>query len=286
MSQSPIAWREVRARLVRDLDTAGIEDAAREVRWLACHVLETDASGLLLRENLTAQELARLEQAVERRCAREPAAFITGDAGFWTLSLAVSRETLIPRADSEALIEALLQMRPDRASVRSVLDLGTGTGCLLLAALSEYQEAIGIGVDLSPDAAVLAMRNARANGLDKRCACFAGSWDTALDARFDVVLSNPPYIPRADLAGLMPEVRQYEPGRALDGGVDGLDAYRVIVSRLPDLLVPGGCAILEMGIGQIDQVSALARGQGLAERGRWQDLGGIARALVLEAPDA
>ncbi|MDP3315278.1 MAG: HemK/PrmC family methyltransferase, partial [Devosia sp.] len=159
--------------------------------------------------------------------------------------------------------------------------LGTGTGCLLLAVLAERPDAWGVGIDLSPAAAALASRNARANALAGRAAFLAGDWATALAGRFDLVLSNPPYIPTADMAGLMPEVAAHEPARALDGGTDGLDAYRRITAALPELLAPGGMAVLELGIGQDASVPALAQAAGLRTVALRPDLGGVPRALVL-----
>jgi len=261
------------------LAAAGIEAPAREARMLLLHALGRPAGTLLDRtEQVAAPALPAL---LARRAAREPMAQILGRQGFWTLDLEVSRDTLIPRADTEALVEAALAALPDRAAPLRVLDLGTGTGCLLLAVLSEFPHATGIGADLAPAAAALARRNAAANGLAGRAAFLAGHWAEALAARFDLVLSNPPYIPHADLAGLMPEVVAHEPARALDGGADGLVAYRAIIADLPRLLAPGGLAVLELGLGQHDTVPALARAGGLAIRALRPDLGGIPRALVL-----
>ncbi|GBQ68659.1 modification methylase HemK [Ameyamaea chiangmaiensis NBRC 103196] len=267
------------------LSAAGIDESVREARLLMSLALETDLGGLLRRapdEVLTGPEATRFSSVLTRRRAREPLAFIAGEAGFWTLTLSVTPDTLIPRADSETLIEALCDARPGRAAVRSILDLGTGTGCLLLAALHEFPFAQGVGVDLSPGAAALARRNAERNALDGRAVFLAGSWDTALAGRFDVILSNPPYIPHADLRALMPEVVAYEPARALDGGDDGLDAYRALAALLPARLNPGGVAVLEIGIGQDTEVCALATAAGLTVREVRTDLGGIARAVVLE----
>lgn len=265
------------------LEQAGVEDARREARLLLCWATGRDLGGLLSLDDVEPAQELRFAEALKRRLEREPLAFITGETGFWTLDLETGRDTLIPRADSEALIEALLDVCPDRNEPISILDLGTGTGCLLLAALSEYPQARGVGVDLSPQAAALARRNAIRTGLRKRSVFLAGSWADALNARFDVVLSNPPYIETGDLAGLMPEVLQYEPARALDGGTDGLDAYRILCAALPTLLVPGGYGILEMGIGQIDAVSALGVSSGLRDVAHRADLGGIERALVLQS---
>ncbi len=168
--------------------------------------------------------------------------------------------------------------------MRRILDLGTGTGCLLLAALTEFPAAFGVGVDRVPDAAALAGRNARATGLAGRCAMVCADWAAPLAGRFDLVLSNPPYIESETIAGLMPEVALHEPRSALDGGADGLDAYRALLAALPDLLAPGGVAVLELGVGQADRVAALACAAGFRAPALRHDLGGIARAAVLTFP--
>lgn len=213
-----------------------------------------------------------------RRAAREPLAYIVGWQEFWSLRLAVSPATLIPRADTETLIEAAFAARP--AGVSRVLDLGTGTGALLLAALTEYPGAWGLGVDRDPAAAALARHNAVALGLSHRASIVCGNWADAVATGFDLILSNPPYIPASDIAGLMPEVARYEPGAALDGGPDGLAAYRTIIADLSRLLRPGGLAVLELGIGQRDAVAALAAPIGRVASRR--DLAGIERALLIE----
>ncbi|OAG72686.1 N5-glutamine S-adenosyl-L-methionine-dependent methyltransferase [Gluconobacter japonicus] len=267
------------------LQKAGLEDPRREARLLLGWAMDRDPAGLFSLTTVPEDDAIRFKQAVMRRAAREPLAFIVGETGFWTLDFHTTPDTLIPRGDSEALIEALLAVRPDHAAPLRMLDLGTGTGCLLLSALSEYPQAWGVGVDLSAGAAALAHRNAIRNGLQGRSCFLAGNWDSALAGTFDVVISNPPYIESADVPDLMPEVSQYEPARALDGGQDGLDAYRLLCQALPSRLVPGGHAILEMGVGQIDAVSAIGRANGLREVARQNDLGGIARALVLQWPE-
>ncbi len=262
------------------LSAAGVESPRLEARLLLAHAagLQQEA---LLRDRDAPVEMEPYVVLLARRAAREPLALITGWQEFWSLPFAVSADTLIPRADSETLIEAALMARPDRAGTRSILDLGTGTGCLLLAALTEYPAAWGIGVDLSPGAAALARRNAAALGLSSRAAMLCAHWDDALHARFDLILSNPPYIPGADIAGLMPEVALHEPRRALDGGPDGLDAYRDLLRHMPALLQPGGTAVLELGAGQAAAVSGLAEGWTVALR---RDLAGIERAIVLHQP--
>ncbi len=267
------------------LADAEVESPAREARLLLAHALGASLSDLL-RDRNSVVDAAGFAVLLARRAAREPMALIVGRQGFWTLDLAVSPDTLVPRADSEALVEAALLHRPDRAEVRRVLDLGTGTGCLLLAALSEFPGAWGLGVELSPDAARLARDNARACGLGRRTAILCASWDDAIRpgaGGFDLVLCNPPYIASAEVAGLMPEVALHEPRRALDGGADGLGCYRRVVAALPGLLAPGGVAVLELGAGQGGAVRALAAGAGLSHLGTRDDLGGVPRALVLAA---
>ena len=259
------------------LRAAGIDNPRLEARLLLGHALGITQEALLADPGHAVPD--HFAALLARRVAREPLAFILGRQEFWSLSFAVSPATLIPRADSETLIEAALAAFPDRTVVRRILDLGTGTGCLLLAALTEFPEASGTGVDLSPDAAALANDNALALGLANRAAMLVGSWADALDGHFDLILSNPPYITTPDLATLMPEVIAHEPARALDGGADGLVAYRRIIADLPRLLAPGGVAVLELGIGQDEAVAALARAGGFLADTR-RDLAEIPRALV------
>ena len=266
------------------LAAAGLTQPRREARLLLAHAAGLDPAALL-RELHAALPAPGFDALVERRAAREPLAYIIGRQPFWTLDLLVSPATLIPRADSETLIQAALAAFPGR-DARRMLDLGTGTGCLLLAALSEFPAAFGVGVDRSPAAAALARRNAERTGLANRAAMLCGDWAAPLRARFDLVLSNPPYIERAAIPALMPEVARHEPALALDGGADGLDAYRVILTALQGLLMPGGVAIFEVGAGQAGAVAALARAEGLLPGAPLADLAGVDRALPvrLEKP--
>lgn len=264
------------------LRAAGIEQPRLEARWLLAHVLGCREEDLLRdpRAPVPAEKGVAFAGLLKRRAAREPLAHLVGHVGFWTLDLAVSDATLVPRPDTEAVVEAALAAFADRARIGRVLDLGTGTGALLLAVLSECPCAWGVGVDVSPAAAALAARNAEANGLADRAAFLAGDWDAALAGRFDLVLSNPPYIESAAIAGLMPEVALHEPRRALDGGADGLDAYRLILRRASALLAAGGRLALEIGIGQRAGVEAIGRREGLALLAAGRDLGDVERALV------
>ncbi len=262
------------------LRAAAIENPRMEARWLLGHAMGATPETLLRdpRVRVPAEAAPAFTAMLARRVLREPLAYIIGSAGFWGLEFAVSPATLIPRADSETLVEVALEQAP---GARRVLDLGTGTGCLLLAVLSELPDAHGIGVDINPGAAALAQRNATALGLPARM--LAADWGAPLKARFDLILSNPPYIEAGAIGGLMPEVAAHEPAAALDGGADGLDGYRAIITGLHGLLAPGGLAVLELGQGQAPAVEALTRARGLTWRGTRPDLNGIARAAMVSA---
>ncbi|MGA3402621.1 MAG: peptide chain release factor N(5)-glutamine methyltransferase [Acetobacteraceae bacterium] len=262
------------------LRAAGIDNPRLEARRLLAHALGLPVAALL-RDPHASADTAGYDALLTRRAAHEPLAYVIGRREFWSLDFAVSPATLIPRPESETLIEAALAAFARRAPPRRILDLGTGTGCLLLAALHEFPGAFGIGTDRSPAAARLAAANAAALGLADRAAFLCGDWAAPLAARFDLVLCNPPYIPTSEIDGLMPEVARHEPHGALDGGADGLAAYRCIVAFLPALLQPDGVAVLELGIGQAPAVAALAAESGLAATTR-PDLAGIARAVVLQ----
>jgi release factor glutamine methyltransferase len=272
-------------RAGQHLRAAAIEGPRLEARLLLAHVLSCRVEDLLRDPRAVAVREAarRFAGLVARRVAHEPLAYILGEQEFWSLPFAVSPATLIPRADSETLVEAVLEAFPDRTAPLRVLDLGTGTGCLLLATLSEFPRASGLGLDRNPEAAALARGNARRLGLAGRANFLVADWAAPVAARFDLVLSNPPYIEAGAIPGLMPEVAGHEPVSALDGGADGLDAYRAIIAQLPRLLTPGGLAVLELGTGQAPAVKALAVAAGLDHRGTRNDLGGISRALLLAA---
>ncbi|WP_048850731.1 peptide chain release factor N(5)-glutamine methyltransferase [Komagataeibacter europaeus] len=282
MTPTPANLRHLLSDATTRLRAAGIEAPQREARLLAAHAAGTDLAGLLRIDTLPPADHATFMQILQRRLHHEPMAHITGHTGFWSLDVAVSPATLIPRADTETLVEAVLDHLPDRNAPLRVLDIGTGTGCLLLAVLAEYPQATGIGTDINPDAARLATRNAARNGLAARCDMLCCNWADGITGPFDLILSNPPYIPHADLKDLMPEVVRHEPARALDGGADGLVAYRALAAILPGLLAPGGIAVLELGIGQDHSVPALMHEGGLRILEIRPDLGKIGRALVMK----
>jgi release factor glutamine methyltransferase len=225
---------------------------------------------------LSTEQLAAVEALVIRRERREPIAYILGRKAFWNIELAVGPEVLIPRPETELLVETALDLLPPNAPAR-VLDLGVGSGAILLSVLAERQSAVGVGIDKSASALETAATNAAALHLDGRVSFREGHWTA--DGRFDLVLSNPPYIRSGDLAALAPELH-YEPRMALDGGEDGLDAYRAITCALPGLLGPNGAFALEVGEGQADAVAEMAEAIGLTLMPHRRDLQGIARVLA------
>lgn len=256
------------------LKRAGVADFTFEAR-----ILIEDLAGD--GDRIDEAAAARLSDALARRLAGEPLWRILGAREFWGLTFSLSPGTLEPRPDSETLIEATLSHLAARRHDRlRLLDLGTGTGCLLIATLREFPEATGLGIDLSSDAVATATGNAVSNGVGERAAFHQGNWTAGIDERFDLILSNPPYIGRAEIAGLDKNVREHDPLLALDGGPDGLDAYRALAAALPGHLKPGGLAILEIGAGQEEAVVALMRQAGLRHLDSRRDLGGHIRALV------
>lgn len=228
----------------------------------------------------SAGQMAQLMHYVQRRLASEPAAYILGRKEFWSLDFRVSPDVLIPRPDSETLIHYALDLLPDRDRPYAVLDLGTGSGCLLLAFLHERPNALGLGIDASPAALVIAQQNAETLGMTRRAQFRLGDWAQGAPYRFDLVLCNPPYIAEGERETLAPEVRDYEPERALFAGPDGLAAYARIVPQLSSILAPDGVAIFETGRGQAEAVATLCAAQGLEVIGIRADSGGILRSVA------
>ena len=255
---------------------AEISDTPRlDAELLMAHALAMSREAMLL-DALDAPVPAVFEELLVRRVAHEPVAYITGQRDFWTISLAVAPGVLIPRPDSETLIEAAVD-HFGQEGPRTVLDLGTGSGALLLAALTEWPDARGLGIDASAEALAIASGNAARLGLASRARFAIGDWGEGIAERFDLVLCNPPYVETGTV--LAPDVSDHEPATALFAGADGLDAYRRLVPQLPGLLSPGGMIALEIGATQADAVSALFLKAGLAPAVR-QDLGGRDRAIV------
>jgi release factor glutamine methyltransferase len=264
------------------LSTAGCSEARRCARRLIASALGVGSFELLVRldREIAEREARHIRWLVSRTLQCEPSSRVLGRREFWGLEFGLSTDTLDPRPDSEAVVEAVLRRIPARDARLRLLDLGTGTGCLLLSLLSELPQATGVAIDLVIGAATTARMNAAALGLASRAWFCVGDWGKALSARFPVVVFNPPYIAHAGFAELPRAVRGYDPRCALDGGVDGLEAYRAIGADLPGLLTPDGIFVTEVGIGQVDAVSALLSRAGLAIDGVEQDFAGVARCVV------
>jgi release factor glutamine methyltransferase len=246
--------------LTARLLAAGFEDVALDARILMEGALGLDAASIDQRAQIGSAALEKLETFAARRLAGEPVWRILGEREFWGLPFRLSPATLEPRPDSETLIEAALAALKDRRNEPlAILDLGTGTGCLLIALLSEFRAARGVGVDLSDEACVTAMGNAALNGVGNRASILQGDWTRGLPQRFDLIVSNPPYIPTAEIATLSIGVREHDPLLALDGGDDGLACYRALATALPHALAPNGLAVIEIGAGQGPDVNTSAR---------------------------
>ena len=266
------------------LREAGVESPRSEARLLLADAMgvprEDIISGAVTPD---AAALERFRDSVTRRCAREPFAYIVGRREFFSLDFAVGKGVLIPRPESELLVEEALRRFPRGDENLRVLDLGTGTGCLLLAFLAQRPEAEGLGTDLSEAALGYARRNAKQLGLASRARFLRGDWGESVAGRFDVIFINPPYIRAAEIQTLAPEVAAHEPARALDGGADGLDCYRKIAPRLAELLSATGCALVEIGEGQAEAVSAILENAKLSVEGTVTDFARIHRCLVMVA---
>jgi release factor glutamine methyltransferase len=276
---------------VRRLGAAAVETPRLDARLLIAAALGCEAGDLALRsgERLDAESIARIGGLIERRAAREPVARIRGTREFWSLPFKVGPATLDPRPDSETLVEAALAALGGREAGHEVLDLGTGTGCLLLALLTELPHARGLGIDVSAGAVAVARDNAAALGLAARARFRQADWREppigwagAPAAGFACILANPPYIASEQIDQLAPEVARYDPRGALDGGTDGLDAYRSLGPVIRSLLAPSGVAVVEVGAGQADAAATLLATAGLSVIRRAGDLAGLDRALVVQ----
>jgi release factor glutamine methyltransferase len=268
----------------------GIDSAELDARLLAGAALGLDLTGLIAATAriVTAHEAAQLENFLQRRVAGEPVARILGVKEFWGLPLQLSAATLVPRPDTETVVELALEAcrrQHHNNQQWRIADIGTGSGAILLAVLSELPEAIGVGTDISLEALRTARGNAAQLGLAPRASFVACNYTAALAGTFDLIVSNPPYIRSADIAGLDREVREYDPPRALDGGADGLDAYRAICPEAARLLVPGGTLIVEAGYDQSGPIAELMSASGLTpDLPPKTDLAGIPRAVAGRKP--
>jgi len=269
------------------LGAAGIDNARFEARLLLGHATGLTAEQLIARgtEIATPATMTALCALTARRVRREPMAYILGEREFWGLTFKVTPAVLVPRPDSETLIEAVLELLPDRQRGWRILDLGVGSGCLLLTLLREFPDATGVGIDASRDALAVARANVETLGVAGRAMLVADdwrepSWVDRLAGPFDLVVSNPPYIAAAAIDGLMPEVARFEPRIALDGGPDGLAAYRAIAAASSKLITRGGWLAVEAGEGQVLEIARIFSAAGLAPTAPWKDLGGIERVVA------
>ena len=267
------------------LSAAGVATPRRDARLLLAAATGIDETALLAEpaHPVSADAAARFDAFVDCRRARMPVSRILGEREFWSLSFQIGPGVLDPRPDSETLVEAALAHVDAAPAGRSgawrVLDLGTGSGCLLLAVLSELPNATGLGLERDWEAAALARANAARHGLQDRAEIRAEDWDTFAGSRFDLILANPPYVPTDEIARLDSEVAQHDPVGALDGGPDGLDAYRALAPKLSGWLAPGGQAFLEAGRGHAPDVQALLRAAGLRTPAGVCDLAGALRCV-------
>jgi release factor glutamine methyltransferase len=277
-----------RRRLARDFGEQNIEAPALDARIIVGHVLGLDHTALMAQSGrvLKPAEADAIAALAARRHAHEPIARMLGYKEFWGLPFKLNSDTLLPRPETETVIEAVLAAldgeRPS-ARVLRIVDLGTGSGALLLALLSELPNAFGVGTDISVTALGCAHDNAVALGLTARASFVACDYGAALNGPVDVLVSNPPYVAREEIADLQPEVRDYDPRLGLDGGPDGLDGYREVAAHARRLLAPSGVLAVELGRGQLGAVTAILAGAGLARPVSQHDLAGISRALVMRA---
>ena len=269
------------------LTKAGVDNPRLDARLLVAHVLEITPTRLFSypETQLNAGQVEQLCSLVERRAQREPMARILGSREFWSLNFKVNESTLVPRPDSETIIEAVLARIEDRNAPLSILDLGTGSGCLLLALLSELKAAIGLGVDISEHALKTASRNAQTLGFGDRARFQRSNWFEDIDKKempFDLIICNPPYIPDDDITQLESDVSKYDPYVALSGGSDGLDAYRKLIPKMSDSLTLDGMIAIEVGMNQALDVAGFGEAGALELEEICKDIAGLDRVLVFQ----
>lgn len=264
------------------LAQAGFSEPRRQARRLLGETLTLSPAELLARSEhpLAARDVERSRAMLGRMAAGEPLSRILGRRAFWSLEFRLSPATLDPRPESETLVEAVQCRLSGRGGKCRFLDLGTGTGCLLLALLAEFPHALGIGVDIAEEAVATARENARVLGFADRALFLAGDWARAVSGRFDAIVANPPYVATASLSDLPQAVAAHDPRRALDGGADGTAAYRAFAADLPALLAPAGLFACEIGWGQSSTVAAILEGIGLTIETVVRDLAGVERVVI------
>ncbi|MBT3789706.1 MAG: peptide chain release factor N(5)-glutamine methyltransferase [Alphaproteobacteria bacterium] len=275
-------WGSAVSAAAQKLADSGFEQSHRDSRALLAHVLETTSERIFAwpEKSISPEQYSALMKLVDRRLLHEPLSRILGRREFWSLSFALSDDTLDPRADSESVIETVLVNQPEMEKTSRILDLGTGTGCLLAALLSEYKNATGVAVDVSDGAVKTAQQNIIDLGLANRAEILQGNWDDGLEGRFDIIVSNPPYIVDSEISGLDRAVATYDPVRALAGGADGLEAYRQLAVILPRRLADNGLAVLEFGHGQAEDVGNILASKELEVIDFREDLAGRKRCVI------
>jgi release factor glutamine methyltransferase len=282
--KSGVSVSEALHHVAQSFRAGGVEEADADARVLIGHALHLDRARLIAQSEriLETREVTVISALATRRLRREPVSRIVGQKEFWSLPISVTPDVLVPRPETETVVEAALDF-VIRSGLRleklRVLDIGTGSGVLLLALLNELKNAIGTGTDVSSAALDVASANAARCRLDFRCNFVVCNIASGVEGPFDLIVSNPPYIAHDEIAALAPEVRDYDPQVALDGGQDGLDAYRCIAADAKRILAPGGRLFVELGAGQHEQVRALFTKAGLSPGIPRKDLAGIPRVL-------
>jgi release factor glutamine methyltransferase len=282
-----VSVEHARRVLAASFRAAGLDTPELDARILVGHALGLDHAALMAQSDrmIRSQEVDRIRSLAARRIGREPVARILGYKEFWSLPLSITPAVLVPRPETETLVQAALDLVEAKSGQRlRIADLGTGSGALLLALLHELRGAEGVGTDLSPAALELARENCRRLGLCERATFVACDFGAALGGGFDLVVSNPPYVTECEWVRLDPEVRNYDPKLALDGGTDGLGAYRSIAADVGRLLAPGAHLVVELGAGQADPVAEVFTAAGLAIGATRSDLSGVPRALIVRRP--
>jgi release factor glutamine methyltransferase len=285
--EPPASVAGMRRALVAAFRDAGLDTPELDARVLLGHALGLDHAALMAQSDreIRSEEAERIREFAARRIGREPVARIVGRKEFWSLPFVITPAVLVPRPETETLVEAALGVvDPGPERRLRIADLGTGSGALLLALLHELEGAEGVGTDVSPAALELARENCERLGFSRRAAFVLCDFGAALCGGFDLAVANPPYVAEPEWLRLDPEVRNFDPKLALDGGVDGLAAYRRIAGDARRLLVPGGHIIVELGTGMADAVAAIFIAAGLVIRAARPDLNGVPRALVVRRP--
>jgi release factor glutamine methyltransferase len=261
----------------RVLTQAGVPDAARDARWLLAHAIGIPAGRLtlVLPDPVRADAKALFDQLIRRRASREPVSHLTGRRAFYGRDFLVTGDVLDPRPETEVLVEAALGH-----TFGHVLDLGTGSGCILVTLLAEVPHAVGTGLDLSPEALSVAIHNAAMHGVHDRAEFALSNWAEKAEGDFDLIVANPPYIAAREMPGLAPEVRDWEPRMALTDEGDGLDCHRAILAQVPDIMSPGGRLLIEIGPTQAESVRAIGKASGLEPAATVRDMDGRDRVVI------